>query len=381
MSVLISDIRYYGSANMPEADGVTIGGGIDFTKRVEFGAVTGFVSSYDAVSSNAADLATKLSWLGRDSTGVIQSGTVTLSGTTKINNNQALERLLAAVITGGSIAGVVNPSGTTASGDVAFMAHTVTITGTFQGGSAQATNSAPAVGQLQSGQGAQVAVGQILRVLTSAASGQIRRILAINPGSLGADFVALDRNWGTIPGTGATYEVAYGMMFELTASSQGSGLGVAGGATQVLAITRLFSNSQADVAGGANRTYYEKIFVNNNNTATALTSAQVEIFNNQPALPAGATLNMALASGLADALTVANRQTAPATGSLTAASTGYPAQPTFLSIQSPGNLPASAGAGNTSGVVGMWAQLALTSGTVAYEGSPGSDFRTQGSST
>ncbi len=31
MSVIVSDVVIYGSANMPEADGVTIGGAIDLT--------------------------------------------------------------------------------------------------------------------------------------------------------------------------------------------------------------------------------------------------------------------------------------------------------------------------------------------------------------
>ena len=40
MSVLPSDIVVYGSANMPETDGTTIGGAVDFTRRVAFYDVT-----------------------------------------------------------------------------------------------------------------------------------------------------------------------------------------------------------------------------------------------------------------------------------------------------------------------------------------------------
>jgi hypothetical protein len=36
MSVTPNQIVLYGSANMPEADGVTVGGAVDFTKRVSF---------------------------------------------------------------------------------------------------------------------------------------------------------------------------------------------------------------------------------------------------------------------------------------------------------------------------------------------------------
>ena len=45
MSVVPSDIVTYGSANMPEADGVTIGGAVDFTKRVAFYDIS--ASRYD----------------------------------------------------------------------------------------------------------------------------------------------------------------------------------------------------------------------------------------------------------------------------------------------------------------------------------------------
>src|SRR5579875_3003966 len=51
MSVLISDLRYYGSANMPEADGATVGGAIDFTKRLEFADQLSGTSTYAVVSS------------------------------------------------------------------------------------------------------------------------------------------------------------------------------------------------------------------------------------------------------------------------------------------------------------------------------------------
>jgi hypothetical protein len=36
MSVLPSDIVVYGSADMTETDGATIGGAVDFTRRVAF---------------------------------------------------------------------------------------------------------------------------------------------------------------------------------------------------------------------------------------------------------------------------------------------------------------------------------------------------------
>ena len=40
MSVTPNNIVAYGSVNMPEADGVAVGGAVDFTKRVAFYDIT-----------------------------------------------------------------------------------------------------------------------------------------------------------------------------------------------------------------------------------------------------------------------------------------------------------------------------------------------------
>lgn len=372
MSVLISDIRVYGSANMPEADSATVGGAIDFTKRIEFGTVTA-ATLYDAVSSSASDTATKIIYSGRDSTGVVQNETLTLNGQTKVAGTKSLERLLNALTSGATSAfGLTTPGGTQAVGDIALMAHTLTITAhTMQTGSANATTSNPPVAKLQSGDGASVAVGMILRTTGGTGPNQIRRILAINPNALGADVVAVDRNWGTIPDNTTTYEVAAGFHFELTGSN--AGVAITGTSTQVLGITRLFATSAADISGGSNRSYFEKAFVNNNNQATALTSATVEIASDSPALPSGAALDIGVPAGLNDTATAANRQTAP--GSVT-----FTTQPATVAVPT-GNLPASAGAGSATGACAVWLRLNLNAGTVAYEGSSGASLQTQGSST
>src|SRR5579863_9468123 len=129
MSVLISDLVLYGSANMPEADSATIGGAIDFSKRVEFNGTSLTPTQFDVVSSSAADTATLCKISYRDATGVIQApAAVTLTGQTKaVLTTVAAERLLAGVITGGAIAGLTNPGGTAAVGDVAVIAHTLPI--------------------------------------------------------------------------------------------------------------------------------------------------------------------------------------------------------------------------------------------------------------
>ena len=331
MSCIISDLVLYGSANMPEADSATTGGAIDFSKRVEFNASSiSPATQFDVVSSSASDTATLCQISYRDATGVVYTpAAVTLTGTTKaVLTTVAGERLLAGVCTGGAIAGLSNPGGTKAVGDVAVMAHTLTVTAhTMQAGSANATSSAPAVAKLQSGDGAAVSVGMVLH---------------------------------TTGGTGSN-----------------GGVAITGTSTQTLALTRMFATAAADVYGGSSRTFYEKIFVNNNNQATALTAAEILLQSLTPALPGSAALNIALTNALNDTVTIANRQTAPAGGGITAYTSGAP--PQGINVPSPQNLPASAGAGSATGAQGIWVQLVLPAGTAAYEGVP--DFRTTGTST
>ncbi len=364
---------------MPEADGAAIGGAIDFTKRIEFeGTAISPTTQLDVVSSSASDTATKCQVMYRDATGVVQTpAAVTLNGQTKVVlTATAAERLLAGVVTGGAIAGLANPGGTTAVGDVAIMAHTLTISAhTMQTGAANAAGLNPAIAKLQSGDGASCAAGMVLHTTGGTGPNQLRRILAINPNGLGADFVSVDRNWGTVPDNTTIYEVAHGMHFELGASNAGVLLGTA---TQVLAITRLYTTAAAQASGGSQLIFYEKVFLNNNNTATALTSAQIEALSEAPALPVGALLDLALTKILNDGPgghQPANRQTLPTNDDTTALT--FVTQPALVSvIGNSGNLPASAGAGNAAGAQAVWLRLTLPSGTAAYEGVV--DLRSQG---
>jgi hypothetical protein len=127
MSVLPSDIVAYGSANMPEADSVTIGGAPDLTRRIAFYDVTP-AGTCDIISSSASDTATKITVYGRDSTGAIQNYTATFNGQSWVTGSQSYERLLYAAISNATSNGpVANPGGTTAVGDVTLAAHTCVI--------------------------------------------------------------------------------------------------------------------------------------------------------------------------------------------------------------------------------------------------------------
>ena len=360
MSVIPSDLVVYGSADMPEADSLTTGGAVDFTTRVAFYdiAPTGTV---DVVSSSASDTATQIHYYGRDSTGVIQNETLTLNGQTPVLGSKSLERLLYAAISGGG--GATKPiatvTGTAALGDVALISHTAVISAhTAQTGSANHAGTTPALFRLQAGDGAAVSVGQIIRTTSGTGANQIRQIIATS--GYGTDVVAVNRDWGTVPDNTTVYTVSQGMLFEISPNA-------------VTFITRCFATAAADIPTGSTRTFYEKVFAVNNNTAIALTAAQIEIVSETPVLPGSAALDIALCTALNDTGTVANRQTAPASGI-----GSFVVQPSLVNVPGPGNLPAGA-APNAAGAQGVWLRLTLPAGTAAYKGS--ADLRTQGTTT
>ena len=111
MSVKPTEMRFYGSANMSDGDGTTQGGAVNFAIGISFADISpnGMV---DYVSSSASDTAVTLATTGRDATGVIQTETKTLTGTTPVTGSQTFARLLKAVA-----------GGTTAVGDIAVISH------------------------------------------------------------------------------------------------------------------------------------------------------------------------------------------------------------------------------------------------------------------
>jgi hypothetical protein len=329
MSVLPSDLVFYGSANMPDTDGSTTGGALNTAILINFNDITP-TGTMDYVSSSASDTAAVCTLSGRDATGVIQTEAKTLTGTTTVAGSQSFERLMKGVM-----------SGTTAVGDVAAISHTAVVSGTAQAGAA-ATTSASATITLASGQGASCAIGMILRITNNSPAGvnnQLRRIVAI-----ATDTISVNRDWGVVPTNATTYSVFHGMLFDILPN-------------QVTQNRRPFYNAASDVTGGSNRTYYEKIFAVNTNTTTALTVASIL----KQADPSSGTLQFALTNALNDTGTIANRQTAPASG-ITAFSTG--SAPQTINVPSPQNLP-SGSAPNAAGAQGVWLSLLLVAGLAA----------------
>jgi hypothetical protein len=329
MSVLPSDLVFYGSANMPDVDGATTGGAVNTAILVGFNDITPS-GTMNYVSSSASDTGVVLTLSGRDSTGVIQSEAKTLTGTTPVTGTQSFERLMKGVA-----------SGTGAVGDVACISNTAVVTGTAQAGLA-ATGSASASVTLASGQGASVSIGMILRITNNTPSGanfQLRRIIAIS-----GDVVSVNRDWATVPSSATTYGVYHGMLFDILPN-------------RVTQNRRLFYNVASDVTGGSSRSYWEKIFAVNNSTVTALTVASIA---KQADIASGA-FQFQLTNALNDTATVANRQTAPATG-VGSLSTG--SAPQSIAVPSPGNLPPGA-APNAAGAQGVWVNLVLAAGLAA----------------
>lgn len=113
MPVSITDIVIYGAASVAEADGATHGGAIDTTRRYVFSDSTlantlnTTIKAWSSLSQDNSHLAI----VGRDSTGVIVSGIVPLSGITTVANHVSFERILKLQLLGGTHHGTVAVSG------------------------------------------------------------------------------------------------------------------------------------------------------------------------------------------------------------------------------------------------------------------------------
>lgn len=347
MSVWPQEVQVYGALQMPEADGVTTGGAVDLTRLISFSDLSAN-GTIDWVSSSASDTATKGSISGLDAAGIQQTpAAVTLTGQTKVAGSQTFNRLLFAALSGATANGpLANPTGTAAVGDVACMAHTLTITAhTAQTGSANASGVTPPLFKLQAGDGASVTLGMVLRTTGGTGANQIRQICSTSgtgAGQYGTDIVAVNRNWAVVPDATTTYEVATGMVFPILPNP-------------VTAVIRPFSGVASDIVGGSARTYYEKIFILNTDGTTAWTQAQlIKQVDPSGLYSGGGALNIAACTALNDTVTIANRQTGPASG-VGSFSSGAAPQSVNLAAQ-------TAAANAATQAQGVWIQLSLAAG-------------------
>lgn len=323
MSVVISDIVFYGPEVMAEDDstanqGGGISGGSTPLRRVSFSDMS-VAGNIQVVSSESADTTQSITVTGRDASGVLISEEIGLNGTTaaQASEHTTWERLLKAV------------KDASCDGDVAVESVDAVVTGTAQSGAA-ASSSAPASITLQSGQGASVAIGMPIRITNnepSGAQGQIRYIVGID-----GDLVYVNRDWDEVPTSSTQYRVSRGMVFAKTPEEE-------------FEVRRPFYNVAADAGGGSTRIFYEKVFAKNNHATLALTSAQVL----EAADPSG-KVAFALEASLDGDDVAADRITAPAAG--------YTFNSSAKSVANSGNLlPGSA--------QGIWLQLTLAAGDPA----------------
>ncbi len=326
MSVIQGDLRFYGSASMSDTTGTT-GGAVTFTTKVFFVDLSSAVVP-SVVSSASGDTATTLAISSMTAAGVLQSETVTLVGTTVTAATLTAARLMKGI-----------QGGTTAVGDIAILGNKLISNHTMQAGAA---NSAT----LQAGDGASVAIGDIIRVLNNTPSGvnfQLRTIIAIT-----GDAVVVNRSWGTNPSSATTYDVWNGMLFDLAPN-------------QITQVRRVFYAAYANATGGGSNVWYEKIFAVNDNTATTLTSAIITKQIDPVGLYTGSgALDFALCNSLNDTSTITtnlNPGTPPA--SITSYSSG--AAPQSINVPSPQNL-VNGTAPNASNAEGIWLRLTLVAG-------------------
>jgi hypothetical protein len=90
MSILSTDLLLYGSAGIPTTDVASSGGAIDATRRPVFTQL--LANSVLTYISNSADKRT-VTATGRDSTGAVQTETITLNGAITVSGAQVFERL------------------------------------------------------------------------------------------------------------------------------------------------------------------------------------------------------------------------------------------------------------------------------------------------
>lgn len=385
-----------------------IGGPINPLSKLSFTDVTSG-DTLDYVSSSASDTKVQIQAIVRDTTGVLQTETKTLNGTTVVNGAQVcdrIERVALAAATTMTTAGITNAAttigvttagnlpasgnyfiqmglevmqvtagqgtssltvtrgqaGTTATahnqtdniyllplGDVAVVDHTKVINGhTAQTGSANPTGTTPALFKLQAADGASIALGQVILITSGTGSGQIRTIAATS--GYGTDIVAVSRSWGVVPDNTSVYSVYNGAQLDLAPNP-------------VTEARRFLYNAAADVAGGSSRTFYQKGFVMNNNTTLAGLAAQYELASNSPSLPGSAALDLALGTGLNDVVTSVNRQT-----NLGSGYGSFVVQPAFINqTANSGNLGGGA-APNLSNSLGLLLRYTLPAGTAPYKG-------------
>lgn len=310
MSVLIRDLRFYGSASMPDDDTpLNIGGAISLSKGIAFTDVDGFV---EAVSDTTADTSQTVTVHYRDAVGAALSEVKTLTGVTPVAFTANMKRLLKAIKSGST------------TGNVAVRNQTAEYSSsTGVGGSSadyiQLDAAASAVNNFHRTRILRLADNRIFRIVFY--DGTTKRAYTNNVVS-------------PVPGTGTAFTISKGFFFEKTPQ-------------EILEVRRLHYAAQAEAPGGADLDYYDKFFAKNT-SAEQLTAS----FVSEDADPSGL-----LTFGLALALDDSSGNGAGNNRKVTPPGT---AVGTFDSAEK-----ATPGTGNMGSgtAIGVWSKLTLLDGT------------------
>lgn len=318
MTVLLSDLKLWGSQVEPDDDAVQaagVGGAIDRTKRLAFFDVAGFVQ---LVSSTSVDTTQQVTAFGRDGSGAIVSEVHTLTGQTPVTFSTNFNRLLKGLknaLTGG---------------DIALEAQTPTLTGSLAGATLNDV-TLPAAASAVDGTYNQ----QVLRM--TGTSKAIRRVInyvgASRLATVDHPFTRFFPSSGDdMVGTGDAFRLAGGFTFEKNPA-------------EVIQVRRPFYNAASDAPGGVTKTYYEKGFWENTSPSSILAAAQAI----EASDPFG-VIDFGLAPTFADAGTNGagnTRQIAP--GGIVFASTAV-------------NVPGGTADLRAGSTIGIWFRLTLPAG-------------------
>lgn len=326
MPVLEKNIIILGAANMADDDVSTTGGGTgtlaSAAKKLSFVSL-GSNAQVKGVAEAAATLVITVT--GRDSTGAVVTDAITLNGTTyaQAGSPKTFQRIMKAV-KGAQISG---------NNACAIMSATLANSGTAQAAGADTLTLAAGASATDD-----FYKGMVLRIATSTlGTYQLREIIKY----VGSTKVATVRDWTTTPTGTITYEVAEGCVFEKTGSPS----------IEIMEVRRIFYNAAANATGGAAVALYEKGFICNLNTATALTSAVVKEVSGG----AASSISFALESTLNGSDSVANRTTAPAAG--------YTFDSADKNVANSQNLSVF----GSNGFQGIWFKLDLAAGASAAD--------------
>lgn len=316
MAILLSELKWYGSAVMPDDDTILgIGGAIALTRKFEFADLTvdGLVQ---AVSSNSGDTTQTVTAHYRNIAGTLLNEVKTLTGLTPVAFAATMRTLMKAI-----------KSATTV-GDVAVEAQTAERSNTAQGAGGgtdtiQLDGGASAVNDFYS--------GMVIRITSGGGANQIAQIIHY----VGATKIAtVGKPWGSAVGATSVFRISRGMVFEKTPS-------------EILEVRRIFYDVAADDDLGTTRTFYEKFFVKNTHGSLSLTSAK-EIEGGDPS----GKVTFGVAATLGDTGTnggANNRQVAPA----------------GMTFDSADKAMAASGVLGAGAAQGVWIKLTLAPGDAA----------------